>query len=608
MPDNDRREFMKKMGVVGTSIGTVSIAGCTGGGAGEDDGGDGDGGGGGGGGTTAPGDGSGKNIESGLPDDRKIEGPIIHLSNTERYWPERYQANVLVDKALRDKLDLPVKTEPIEFTVIQEREQKGDFHMETYNWSQLQGDPDSVMRDKHHSDGPRNYHRYENPDFDEIAEKQKVETDRKKRQELVYEGQKILGEDRPEHQYVHLKWPYAVRTDHIDPDTLVVNSSGPRNAWCYTQMEPVSEKGKVVTTNNWDPSDSQNPLHHGTTGPSRNATPMGMIHDFPIRLDKNGQPKKWAARDITWEDDTTNVVTYRKDMQFHDGESATADDVVWTYNLILDTAPPAYQTFVNDVLDGVEKTGKYEVTFNLTEPYAPFVAVTLGQIPILPAHYWEELIEETGAKEKPWQISISDDRPVIGSGPFKYGLWDQGTRYEQPAFKDHFNAPNIDKRVQRPLKTRDAELEAIKKGEYDILDYWFGDYETLANTADERDDIELFTSLSDGRQTTWTQTKRPPFSDVRMRQAVFAIIKAEQPTIISELYKGFGQEAFTVISPLTKFWYNPDTPYNDIEGLQYKSGQDVAIKILNDAGYKWDGEGNIYYPEGEVQTEWPELE
>jgi len=578
----NRRGFMRKMGAAGAAVGAVSIAGCS-----SEPAGGGSGGGGGGGSDTA------KVIEEDLPEERMMD-PVIHVSNTERYYAARYQANVLVDRRLNEELGIPAEVDPIEFTVLRERESNGDFDLVTYNWCANNGEPDSIIVDRFHENGSANYAGFNHDRYNEVAMAQRQETDREARQELIYEAQNILGEKRPETQYLYNKNTYAFNSDRFEEDSTVVDVSGMRNIWNYTQIEPKNEEGSTIVTNNWDPSDQLNPLHVNGVGPSRNWTPTRFMHDFLVRPDPDLQPTGWAASEWNWSDDTTVTFELKEGMTFHDGEPVTASDVVWTFELNMETEPPAYLNSVVEVVESVEANGDLSVTFNLQEPYVPFILITAGATPILPEHYWTQLMEDTGNTDQPWNINISNDQPIVGSGPFQWGEWDQGSRFEMPAYKDHaFAAPNINARIQRPLSTRDAEMQAMINGDYDLLDYWFGDPQQLKDTSDEQDHLTFFSSLDDCRQCAWLNNQRPPFDDVAVRQATNAVITAAQQTIINELYEGFGQQARTPINPSLSFWHNPETTYFD-------GGTEAAIEILADAGYVWDSDGNLHYPEGKT--------
>jgi peptide/nickel transport system substrate-binding protein len=580
MSHDNRREFMRKMGATGAAIGGVSIAGCSGE---SNDGG--------GGGEGTAGDAE-KAVESDLPEERKMD-TMEHLSNTERYYAARYQANRLVDKRLNEGLGIPAETQPIEFTVVTERENNGDFDLVTYNWTANNGEPDSIVVDRFHEDGSTNYGGYNNERVNELAMAQRVEQDEETRQDQITEIQDIVGEERPEQQYLYNLNTFAINTERFDEETMVNAATGIRNIWHYTQVEPLNDEGNTIVTNNWDPSDQLNILHANGVGPSRNWTPGRFMHDFLVRPDPDLQPAAWAAKDWEWEDDATITFELEEGMTFHDGEDVTAQDVKFSFDLILETEPPAYLNSVVQVVDTVETNGDLSVTVNLQDPYVPFILITAATVPILPEHYWTQLIEESGA-ENPWQINIGNDQPIIGSGPFQWGEWDQGSRFEMPAFKDHpFAAPNIDKRVQRPLSTRDAEEQALTSGNYDQLDYWFGDLQNLKDTCEEQDHLTHVESLGDGRQATWHNCQRPPGDDVAVRQAVNAIIRDVQPEIINELYDGFGEEAHSPINPSMKFWHNEDA-------TSFDGGVSQGIAVLKDAGYVWDEEGNIYYPEGKT--------
>lgn len=568
-----RRDFMRKMGVTGASIGTVSIAGCAGGGGNSNSGGD-----------------LQKKTKSNLPEERKI-GKKVLLSNTERYWAARYKANRLVSKWFRDKLGVNVQTKPVEITVQSAREEKGKFDLVVYNWCSTNGDPDGILVNRFHKSGSFNYYGFNNGKYNELSMSQRRETDQKKRQDLVFQCQKILGEQRPENQYLYNVYPYAYNNERIKKDSVVVTTTGLANIWNYTQMVPKDKNGRVIVTNNWDPTDQLNPLHINAIGPSRNWTPTRFMHDFLIRPDPNLKPTPWAAKDYTWKDDTTIEVTLKDGMTFHDGKPMTIDDVIYTFGLIKKTEPPAYVNNVVQVVDSVKKSGSNKVTFKLKKPYAPFLLVTLGLVPILPKHFWQQIIKETGNEKMPWKITIDNNRPIVASGPFEYGFWDQGSKFEMPAFKEHaFAAPKIDKRIQRPLGTRDAELEAVKSGSYDLLDYWFGSPNALREMVKKTPHLTLVKSSDDCRQACWVNTEHPPFDDVAFRQATNALVMGAQPVIIEEIYDGFGNKASSPINTTLDFWHNPDTPW-------FKDGAEGAITILEDAGYVWDEEGNIHYPD-----------
>jgi len=608
MSQHDRRDFMRRMGVAGVTLGSVTIAGCTGGDT-EPTEGEGDGG-----GDGDDGDGGDGDSESGTGEKRVVDNPpeerrmgeVVHVSNTERYYPERYQANVLIDEEHRERIGAPLETHPFEVTKYSSEEEKGNFDLITYNWWSAQGgDPDNVIFDRYHVNGARNYGTgnqgeeggggFDHEKYNEVAAKSRSETDLEKRKELVYEAQKILGEQRPENQYLYNSNINAYRSDQLSEDSMVQDGRLIASMWTWTSMEPTGEDGKVAVTNNWDPTNQINPFHHNAVGSSRNMGPTRLFHDFLVRFDPEFERQLWVAENIEWPDETTIVATISDGFEFHDGEPLTVEDVHWTYSKLLEVQSAGYQTAINTVLDSVEIVDDNNVRFDLQTTYAPFTTLSMWKVPILPKHVWTQYISDTGTEQEPWKITINDDRPIIGSGPFEYGTWQQAERFEMPANKDHpLAAPKIDKRVVRPLETREAELAALRQGEYTFMDFWFGDPQKMWDLVEkEGNGIGGYTALDNTRQACWVNPSRPPYDDVAMRQATNAIVEEMQPVIIEELYKGFGERAHSPITKLIKFWHNPDTQWFD-------GGTAQAIEILKDAGYVWDQDGNLYYPEGKT--------
>ncbi|THE65062.1 hypothetical protein D8Y22_07490 [Salinadaptatus halalkaliphilus] len=568
-----RRSILKKMGATGVSLGTVSIAGCFGG---EQE--------------TEEYD---RPVEEDLPEERRIERTFEHMAYTEEYSPNRYATNELVVETVGDVLGIDYEMDIGEASVLDDREAEGDFDFFTYTWESEQGgDPDNVITFRYHSDGQRNFGGYSNEEYDEIAEQSRQEYDEDARQELIYEAQELIGELRWESQYLYNEGLYGYNTDVVDEDSVIVDGRL-RGTWVtWTEIEPGPENDDgMVATNNWDATNQLNPFDQMTIGPARNVTPTLLMHDTFIRYTEEYEQVNWIAEDIETVDDTTIVVEISDEFEFHDGEPLTVEDVLWTYETILETEPAAYLTSVTDPLESIEQTGDNEVTFHLEEPYVPFTTLTFWQTPILPAHYWEEILDETDNHDTPWEVSFGDDRPIVGSGPFEYESWDQGEQFIQTANHDHPIAPpNIETRVQRPLSSSAAELEALEQGEYGYLDYWFGNNEELADRIEDEPHLGMSAELDNMREATWMNVEEPPLDDVPFRQAYHAVVADLQPVFVEEIYDGYGETGHSPITPMIEFWHNPDVP-------GFEGGPETAIEILADAGYVWDEDGNLYAPE-----------
>ncbi len=174
------------------------------------------------------------------------------------------------------------------------------------------------------------------------------------------------------------------------------------------------------------------------------------------------------AETIEWPDDRSWVsFTLRNEAYWHDGKKITADDVVWTFNTLMEKGHPFYKYYYGDVKE-VIKEQQNKVRFNFTTNTNKELVLIVGQLPVLPKHYWENKNFEETSLEIP-----------IGSGPYKIKSFDSGRSitYELDQNywgfgasipikigKDNFGTIRYDY-----YKDRGIEREAFKSGEIDFF-------------------------------------------------------------------------------------------------------------------------------------------
>lgn len=118
-----------------------------------------------------------------------------------------------------------------------------------------------------------------------------------------------------------------------------------------------------------------------------------------------------AASYSIGEDGKVYTVKLREDAYWTDGEKINADDVASTFEFIQnpETNSPLFTAF-NGVT--VEKTGEYEITFTLKEPFAPFTSnLAVGIIP-------EHVFSMTTASNL--RLAKENLQPAVTSGPWKF--------------------------------------------------------------------------------------------------------------------------------------------------------------------------------------------
>src|SRR5690606_15605763 len=111
---------------------------------------------------------------------------------------------------------------------------------------------------------------------------------------------------------------------------------------------------------------------------------IGQIYDGLVELNADLAVEPALAESWTVSDDgLTYVVKLREGVRFHNGRTMTADDVVYSYERIVDpdTASPQASRF--SAVASAVATGQYEVTFTLSQPFAPFVS-NLANLYVVP--------------------------------------------------------------------------------------------------------------------------------------------------------------------------------------------------------------------------------
>lgn len=571
-----RREFMKKMGAAGATLSSASVAGCAAFGGSDDD--------------TDAGIDDEDIAEEDLPAERRIDETFFFLTQTESYNPARFRSNTLVADAASEELGVDIQVDPHESAARHEAEADLDFHIQQYGyWTEEGGDPDAALSHLYYSDGPRNFSGYNYPEYDELVEAQRREFDPDTRQEIVYEAQEKMAELRLEVQYVYVQLLTPYRTDVIQEDsvTLDVREFGTWNLW--TNLDTVDgHDGRVITTST-DPANSINPYDIDALSGARNESLVRNILDPLVRYDTDLEPVPWIVEEVNEVDETTISVTISDEFEFHDGEPLTVDDVVYSIELALDSEATGWDANVVSQVESVEQTGDDEVTFHLFEATATFVNSGMFTIHVVPRHQWEPMLEDFDGR--PEELSFDDETPLIGSGPFEYETWDRGERFTMSANKDHPIAPpNIEERIQVNFQTTAAELAALRGGDIHIIDPWYGDNSEAIESAEEDDAIEVDVTHNNRRELMEFNMQNPLMASIPFRQAMAHITVDRQPEIVRELYDDFAVEANVPYPPPIEFWRNEDVPFAE-------GGPEAARQVLIDAGFQYDEDGNLYYPE-----------
>ncbi len=282
------------------------------------------------------------------------------------------------------------------------------------------------------------------------------------------------------------------------------------------------------------------------------------------------------AEEVNWLDDTTLEVKLRQGVMFHDGMEMTADDVVYTFNRIINENAIEYpephtspRRGLIAPLESIEKVDDYTVVMNFSGPWPPAMQLLVHQ-QIVPMHYLEEVGTE-GFIQNP-----------IGTGPFKYVSVAPGLEeVVMERFEDYYGgAPDltpVDKAclegaVFRVIPEASTRVAALLAGEVDIIQAVPPE---LIDTLSQTPGIQVKTAP--GTQPKWIEmnVNKAPFDDVRVRQALNYAV--DKDLIIEEIYGGRAVALPGPLSPFNNFVNKNLEPY--------PYNPDQALSLLSDAGW-----------------------
>lgn len=233
------------------------------------------------------------------------------------------------------------------------------------------------------------------------------------------------------------------------------------------------------------------------------------------------------AEAIKYPEDYSSV-TYRlrANAKWDDGKPITAEDVIWSFNALVKNNP-AY-TFYYAGVTKVEKTGDRDVTFTFDKPGNREKPQIIGQLTVLPKHWW------TGkdAKGKKRDITQGTLESPLGSGPYRVKSFDAGRSIVYERVKDwwakdlpvNVGRYNLDELRFDAYRDDTVELEAFKSDRIDFraensAKDWATAYDFPA-VKDGRVIKELFEVHNQGiMQGLIFNLRRDKFSDVRVRRA-----------------------------------------------------------------------------------------
>ena len=306
--------------------------------------------------------------------------------------------------------------------------------------------------------------------------------------------------------------------------------------------------------------------------------------------------KRLAADYSVSEDGKLYTVTLRPGIRWHDGEELTADDILYTIQVIQD---PSYKSPLraNWLSVDVAAADRYIVTFTLKKTYFGFLEnLTLG---ILPKHIWENIAPEN--------FLLADyNLAPIGSGPYSFFDSEKDSSgnmlsYELRAWNDYFDgAPYISKIIFHFYPDEAALIDAYNRKETLGINSVMP--ENLSRLKENKSMSIYEINIPRIFAVFFNTTKNVALAHDEVREALS--YATNRDAIIREVLSGRGQSAYTALLPfMTGYATDFAWPYFDIE---------KAKALLEDNGWKQGDDGMRSKNGASLDIEltvpdWPEL-
>ena len=288
----------------------------------------------------------------------------------------------------------------------------------------------------------------------------------------------------------------------------------------FDYVNPDAPKGGTVRLGATGSFDSFNPfIIKGTA-----AGASGFVYDT-LMDDAADEPFSQYGRlaeTVTMPEDRSWVeFQLRKEARWHDGMPVTVDDVIFSFNILVKEGAPFYRFYYGNVAE-VTQTGERSVKFTFKPGENRELPLIIGQLTVLPKHYWKDR-----------EFNKTTLEPPLGSGPYKITEFEAGRFVKLSRVQDYWGKGipvmkgynNFDEIIFDYYRDSNVALEAFLAGRYDYKSEnsskaWATAYETPAVKKGVLVKEQIHHDRPAGMQGFAFNTRRELFNDPQVRHAL----------------------------------------------------------------------------------------
>jgi microcin C transport system substrate-binding protein len=295
----------------------------------------------------------------------------------------------------------------------------------------------------------------------------------------------------------------------------------------FDYVNPSAPQGGTVRQVAFGTFDNFNTVVAGVKGNIAAGTELFRETLMTPALDEVSTEYGLLAEAVSHPDDHSSV-TYRLNAKarWHDGKPVTADDVIYSFDVYKKNSP-FYGAYYRHVTK-VETTGAREITFTFDGPGNRELPQIVGQLPVLPKHWWEGA-DQNGKKRDVTQTTL--ELP-LGSGPYRLKEFAPGRSLVYAKVDDYWGKDlnvvvgtrNFQTIRYEYFRDSTVTLEAFKGDQVDwrtenSAKNWATSYDFPA-VRDKRVVLEEFPVRNVGSMQAFAfNVRRDKFKDPRVRRA-----------------------------------------------------------------------------------------
>lgn len=565
----DRRRVLKTIGVASSA----ALAGCTGGGSDAED------------------------LGERVP------------SLTFQYWSDQGPPTVLFEETISNiqsvSTDMGIQIETMPMTTAEGlnavANDNRDFHVGVNSHGPSPGrlDPDELLNAYSISfagaNGRYNPTNYASCEFSEFVQQQSTASPGE-REAIVGDAMSVFSEDIAFIPTIERPFTAAVNTDQLtglDPGEAGLSDIH-WSTLLESELEAHDGEGPIIANL---PSEMLTSSFYPTVADGDAMVLYTNLTTSPLLMyDSNYELIPVLAESWETNEDGTQTTFQLRDATFHNGDPVTPEDVKWTYEFLRDQYHNGDYQWTNlpESLT-VEIIDDSTVAFNTDEPAPQLLTARLAIYGVLP----EDPYVEAGIEENPTNF----EDPMIGAGPYQKASY---SNQRSMSLEPHDGHPVWS--PETPILTQiyesvDGVVRAFENEELNLAVALHpeGGQQLKDSMGDS---VQVITGVAHLPYGIMPQISYAPCMFPEFRQALSHMIDRQS---LNAIY-AFGESQPVLHSTFNSQahpWYNEEV-LTQIAGET--SDVDQARQVLEDAGWGWDNNDNLHYPQDASMEAWPQGE